>query len=88
MEKKKKCFLHFYLNCFRRSADSFKEAQQFLYDDPVLRGCDLPSFLQMWKFCVFLKLRFLPDNKTFGTSTEKLQHFKKIKFISACREKV
>ena len=33
------------------------------------------SFLKMWKFCVFLKLRFLPDNKTFSTSTEKLQHF-------------
>ena len=46
------------------------------------------SFLKMWKFCVFLKSRFLPDDNTFGTSTEKLQHFQKIKFISSCREKV
>ena len=30
------------------------------------------SFLKMWKFCVFLKSRVLPDNKTVGTSTEKL----------------
>ena len=44
-------------------------------------------FLKMWKFGLFLKSRFLPDYKTCGTSTEKLQHFQKIKFISACKEK-
>ena len=35
------------------------------------------SFLKMWKFGVFLKSRFLPDNMTFGTSTENYNTFRK-----------
>ena len=42
----------------------------------------------MRKFGLFLKSRFLLDNKTCGTYTEELQHFQEIKFILTCREKI